>query len=41
MDPVLDAVDRALLALMQEDARLPQAALGAKVGLSAAAVTRR
>jgi DNA-binding Lrp family transcriptional regulator len=37
----LDATDRALLALVQEDARTPQAALGARVGLSAAAVNRR
>lgn len=37
----LDASDRALLAALQDDARLPQAALGARVGLSAAAVNRR
>lgn len=37
----LDAADRALLAALQEDARLPQAALGTRVGLSAAAVNRR
>lgn len=37
----LDAADRALLSLVQEDARLPQAAMGARVGLSAAAVNRR
>jgi len=42
MDPVsLDDVDRALLAAVQDDARIPQAALGARVGLSAAAVNRR
>lgn len=42
MDPVsLDDVDRALLAAVQDDARTPQAALGARVGLSAAAVNRR
>jgi DNA-binding Lrp family transcriptional regulator len=37
----LDGIDRALLAAVQADARLPQAALGARVGLSAAAVNRR
>lgn len=37
----LDHVDRQLLAALQADARLPQAALGARVGLSAAAVNRR
>lgn len=37
----LDDVDRRLLAAVQADARLPQAALGARVGLSAAAVNRR
>lgn len=42
MDPVsLDDVDRALLAAVQDDARTPQAAVGARVGLSAAAVNRR
>lgn len=42
MDPVsLDDVDRALLSAVQDDARTPQAALGARVGLSAAAVNRR
>jgi Lrp/AsnC family transcriptional regulator, leucine-responsive regulatory protein len=42
MDPVsLDDVDRALLAAVQDDARTPQAALGTRVGLSAAAVNRR
>ena len=42
MDQVsLDDVDRALLAAVQDDARIPQAALGARVGLSAAAVNRR
>jgi Lrp/AsnC family transcriptional regulator, leucine-responsive regulatory protein len=37
----LDDVDRRLLAAVQADARRPQAALGARVGLSAAAVNRR
>lgn len=37
----LDETDRQLLAAVQADARLPQAALGARVGLSAAAVNRR
>lgn len=37
----LDDTDRQLLAALQADARLPQAALGARVGLSAAAVNRR
>jgi Lrp/AsnC family transcriptional regulator, leucine-responsive regulatory protein len=37
----LDDVDHRLLAAVQADARLPQAALGARVGLSAAAVNRR
>lgn len=37
----LDRTDRALLAALQEDARVPQAALGARVGLSPAAVNRR
>jgi DNA-binding Lrp family transcriptional regulator len=37
----MDDLDRRLLALVQKDARLPQAALGAKIGLSAAAVNRR
>jgi Lrp/AsnC family transcriptional regulator, leucine-responsive regulatory protein len=37
----LDDVDLALLAALQSDARLSQGALGARVGLSAAAVNRR
>lgn len=37
----LDAVDLALLADLQQDARPSQGALGARVGLSAAAVNRR
>lgn len=37
----LDETDLALLAAVQGDARLSQAALGARVGLSAAAVNRR
>lgn len=41
MPPELDAADRELLALVQRDARTPQAALGVRVGLSAAAVNRR
>lgn len=41
MDLPLDSVDRALLTLVQADARTSQASLGAKVGLSAAAVNRR
>jgi len=42
MEPAgTDAVDRALLAALQADARIPQASLGARVGLSAAAVNRR
>jgi DNA-binding Lrp family transcriptional regulator len=41
MPTPLDDVDRRLLAAIQADARLSQAALGARVGLSAAAVNRR
>jgi Lrp/AsnC family transcriptional regulator, leucine-responsive regulatory protein len=41
MNSTLDAFDLQLLALVQEDARLPQAELGAKVNLSTAAVNRR
>jgi len=37
----MDDIDLVLLAEMQRDARLSQAALGARVGLSAAAVNRR
>lgn len=38
---LLDDIDRKLLSAMQEDARAPQSSLGARVGLSAAAVNRR
>jgi DNA-binding Lrp family transcriptional regulator len=41
MNIQLDQTDRALLAALQENARIPQAALGARVGLSPAAVNRR
>ncbi len=41
MSALLDDVDRRLLAAVQRDARLSQSALGARVGLSAAAVNRR
>jgi DNA-binding Lrp family transcriptional regulator len=41
MNPTLDAFDLQLLALLQQDARLPQAELGARVNLSTAAVNRR
>ena len=41
MESNLDDTDRALLGLLQADARMPQSALGARVGLSAAAVNRR
>jgi len=37
----LDPFDRQLIALLQEDCRMPQAELGARVHLSAAAVNRR
>lgn len=37
----LDDFDLALLALVQQDARMPQAALGVEVNLSTAAVNRR
>jgi len=37
----LDPVDRSLLAAVQRDTRIPQSALGARVGLSAPAVNRR
>ncbi len=39
--PSLDSYDRQLLALVQNDCRLSQAELGARVHLSAAAVNRR
>ncbi|MFH8248985.1 Lrp/AsnC family transcriptional regulator [Microbacterium sp. B2969] len=41
MSVILDDVDRELLVALQGDAREPQAALGKRVGLSAAAVNRR
>jgi len=41
MTVALDPTDRALLDALQADARAPQAALGARVGLSTAAVNRR
>ena len=37
----LDSFDRKLLAVLQENCRLPQAELGERVNLSAAAVNRR
>lgn len=39
--PGIDEIDVALMAALQVDARTPQASLGARVGLSAAAVNRR
>jgi DNA-binding Lrp family transcriptional regulator len=41
MAALLDDLDRRLLAAVQADARLSQSALGARVGLSPAAVNRR
>lgn len=41
MPTPLDAYDLKLLALVQQDARLPQGELGRQVHLSAAAVNRR
>lgn len=41
MPAPLDALDRAILALLQRDARLPSETVGAEVGLSASAVQRR
>ncbi|WP_163594681.1 Lrp/AsnC family transcriptional regulator [Klebsiella pneumoniae] len=41
MRPVLDSFDLQLLALVQQNARLPQAELGERVNLSTAAVNRR
>ncbi|WP_341646581.1 Lrp/AsnC family transcriptional regulator [Thauera sp. SDU_THAU2] len=41
MGSTLDSFDLQLLAQLQEDARLPQAELGARVNLSTAAVNRR
>lgn len=40
-DTQLDRIDIALLDELQRDAKVPQSALGARVGLSAAAVNRR
>ncbi|WP_370946138.1 Lrp/AsnC family transcriptional regulator [Amycolatopsis sp. cg5] len=41
MHPDLDRLDRAILSLLQTDARIIAETIGAKVGLSAAAVQRR
>ncbi|WP_207480696.1 Lrp/AsnC family transcriptional regulator [Arenibaculum pallidiluteum] len=41
MQPELDALDRRILALVQEDARQPAERIGQAVGLSASAVQRR
>jgi Lrp/AsnC family leucine-responsive transcriptional regulator len=41
MSPVLDDLDRKILALLQEDARRSAEAIGADIGLSASAVQRR
>jgi Lrp/AsnC family leucine-responsive transcriptional regulator len=41
VDTSLDEIDLKLLDALQADARLPQSALGARVGLSTAAVNRR
>ena len=41
MPPVLDELDRKILALVQQDARRPAEAIGAEIGLSASAVQRR
>ena len=41
VDTTLDEIDLGLLEALQADARLPQSALGARVGLSTAAVNRR
>ncbi|WP_181274016.1 Lrp/AsnC family transcriptional regulator [Brevibacterium oceani] len=41
MDATLDEIDLRLLEALQADARLPQSALGSRVGLSTAAVNRR
>lgn len=37
----LDAIDRAILSALQEDARMPNAALAERVGLSPSACSRR
>jgi Lrp/AsnC family leucine-responsive transcriptional regulator len=39
--PVLDELDRKILALVQQDARRAAEAIGAEIGLSASAVQRR
>jgi Lrp/AsnC family leucine-responsive transcriptional regulator len=39
--PVLDELDRKILALVQQDARQPAETIGAGIGLSASAVQRR
>lgn len=41
VEAALDEIDIRLLDALQSDARLPQSALGARVGLSTAAVNRR
>ncbi|SFS15631.1 transcriptional regulator, AsnC family [Microbacterium sp. cf046] len=41
MNELQDDIDRELVIALQQDARLPQSALGDRVGLSAAAVNRR
>lgn len=41
MAPKIDSYDRALLAALQEDARVPQSELGERANLSTAAVNRR
>jgi Lrp/AsnC family leucine-responsive transcriptional regulator len=41
MPPVLDELDRKILALVQQDARRAAEAIGAEIGLSASAVQRR
>ncbi|MGN6520058.1 MAG: Lrp/AsnC family transcriptional regulator [Dokdonella sp.] len=41
MPATLDKLDRAILALLQRDARLASETIGAEVGLSASAVQRR
>ena len=37
----LDSLDRRLLSMMQQDARLPAEEMGASIGLSGSAVLRR
>lgn len=41
MNVELDSLDIALLAQLQQDARTPQATIGARIGLSSTAVNRR